>query len=318
MLRPRDNQRSRVYAWERACIEKLAHSDLGVPDFATLEECASFADPIWVKERGRVGLARQEAPSIERPHRGQRRGYAHADHRITLPKWTRSRWYILHELAHRLTPHDEAHGPRFVGVLIGLVSRWLEYDTQQLMALADEMGVRYFVRSVGVVPVRGPAWHVERAVRMHGPMTLIDLSCHLSLAEGQDLTPPQVRGAALHLIKACRARWLRKKLVLIGDAAPKAPEPPKPPRPKRPAPRNKQQQARALAERIGAEIECDGHGCTIWVYPPDGLFTSDEDDPFQVDGHYCDEWAEALERVKVYEQRKYPGGIAPDNPGENK
>lgn len=291
MLRPRDNQRSRVYAWERACIEKLAHSDLGVPDFATLEECASFADPIWVKERGRVGLARQEAPSIERPHRGQRRGYAHADHRITLPKWTRSRWYILHELAHRLTPHDEAHGPRFVGVLIGLVSRWLEYDTQQLMALADEMGVKYFVRSVGVVPVRGPAWHVERAIRMHGPMTLMDLASHLSLAERLDLLPPQVRGAALHLIKAGRARWLRKKLILIGDAAPMAPAAPAPRKPRRPA-----QGVKWLAAQHDIEIERLPGG-TVMVWPPE--LPEGVEDPHEGD-HTCEDWAQVGAMVEEY------------------
>lgn len=215
MPRSRDNQRSRVYAWERACVEQLAHSDIYDAEFQTLDECAEFAAPIWRKERGRVGLARQRAPVIERPSWGQRRALAHADHRITLPRWARSRWVILHELAHRLTPRDEAHGPRFVGVLMGLVARWLDYDATQLMALADEMGAKYHARSIGVVPTRGPVWHVERVVRLHGPMTGMELACHLSLAEGLDVRVPQVRGAALHLIRTGRARWLRHKLVLL-------------------------------------------------------------------------------------------------------
>lgn len=69
---------------------------------------------------------------------------------------------ILHELAHRLTPGDEAHGPRVVGVLMVLAGRWLEFDVNQLMALADEEGVAYCVRSIDSVPVRGLTWHVER------------------------------------------------------------------------------------------------------------------------------------------------------------
>lgn len=211
----RDTQRSRVYAWEQACVAQLAHSSIYDAEFKTLEECADYAAPIWRKERGRVGLARAAGPRIERPHRGQRKGLAHPDGRITLPRWARSRWVILHEMAHLLTPRDEPHGPRFVGVLIGLIARHLDYDATQLMALADEMGVKYHVRTVGVVPVRGPVWHVERVVRLHGPMTEMDLACHLSLAEGIDITPPQVRGAALHLIKCGRARWLRHKLVLL-------------------------------------------------------------------------------------------------------
>jgi putative metallohydrolase (TIGR04338 family) len=229
----RDNQRSKVYAWERACVQQLAHSGFYDAEFKTLEECAEYAAPIWAKERGRVGRSNIRAPKIERPNRGQRSALAHSgdgwdyvgagEHkrnggRITLPRWARSRWVILHELTHRLTPRDEAHGPRFVGVLMGLVSRWLDYDATQLMNLADEMSVRYYVRSIGVVPTHGPVWHVERAVRHHGAMTEMDLACHLSLSEGVDITPPQVRGAALHLIRTGRARWLRKKLVLLEAA----------------------------------------------------------------------------------------------------
>lgn len=217
MSKGRDNQRSRVYAWENQAVRNFTGKSSGIPEFETLDQCTEFATPIWRKERGRVGLARRSAPTIERPHWGQRRAWAHADHRITLPRWARSRWVILHELAHHLTPWDEAHGPRFVGVLIGLAARWLDYDVQQLMALADEMGVRYHVRSIGVVPVHGPTWHVQRALQRHRPMTAMDLACHLSLVEGVDITPRQVRGAALPLIRAGRARWLRKKLVpLLG------------------------------------------------------------------------------------------------------
>lgn len=218
-LRGRENQRSRVYAWERRCLRELGRTDISSAEFDSLDECAAYAEPVWRKERGRVGLARHAAPSIERPHRGQRRALAHPDHRITLPRWARSRWVILHELAHRLTPRDEAHGPRFVGVLMGLAARWLEFDVNQLMALADEEGVAYYVRSIGCVPVRGLTWHVERALRHHGPMTEIDLACHLSLAEGVDATPRQVRGAALQLIRQGGARWLRRKLTLTSAAA---------------------------------------------------------------------------------------------------
>lgn len=210
----RDGQRSRVYAWERRCVKELGRGNISIAEFESLQECASYAEPIWRKERGRVGMAERAAPTIERPHRGQRRALAHFGHRITLPRWVRSRWIILHELAHRLTAMDEPLGPRFVGVLIGLACRWLDYDANQLMALADEEGVAYYVRSIGSVPVRGLTWHVERAVRHHGPMTEIDLACYLSLAQGVDATPRQVRGAALQLIRRGGARWLRHKLTL--------------------------------------------------------------------------------------------------------
>lgn len=139
-----DRQRSKVYSWERACVASLGRSSIHSPEFETLQECSAFADPIWRKERARVGLAGRAAPTIERPHR------------ITLPRWTRSRWIVLHELAHHLPPGDQ-----------------------------------------------------------HGPMTEMEMACHISLAEGVDITPPKVRGAALHLVRTGQARWLRHKLVLL-------------------------------------------------------------------------------------------------------
>jgi hypothetical protein len=218
MNRPRDNQRSRVYAWERSFLRSVGKR-IDDAEFDTIEECDAWLKPIWRAERGRVGLAKQLRPSVERPHWGQQSALAHSDHRITLPRWARSRWVILHEAAHRLTPRDEAHGPRFVGVLMGLAARHLDYDANAMMLLADEMGVRYHVRSIGCVPVHGPAWHLERALREHGPGTPMELACHLSLACSVDITVRQVRGAALPLIRRGQVRFLRHKLVLLGGAS---------------------------------------------------------------------------------------------------
>ena len=212
-MRGRDNQRSRVYGWERAAVREVTRRRFDEPEFDSLEECRTWALPIWRKERGRVNLARKVAPAIERPSWGQRRALAHDDHRITLPRWARSRWVILHELAHRLTPHDEAHGPRFVGVLIGLVCRWMDFDAAQLMRMADDCGVRYYVRSVGVVPVHGPAWHVRRTLRDAGrPMTPMEIACDLDIGSGVDINYKQVLGAALSLVRDGKARWRGKRL----------------------------------------------------------------------------------------------------------
>lgn len=217
--RPRDNQRSRVYAWERAVLVKLAGRSLYLGEFTILDECEAFMAPIWRAERGRVGLAKMTAPSLARNLWGQRKATASADHVIKLPRWARSRWVILHEMAHRLTPQDEAHGPRFVGVLIGLAARWLDYDASQLMALADEMGVKYYVRSIGVVPHRGTAWHVNRTIRRHGAMSAMDIACHLSLVEGVDVSFKQVNGAAVSLISSGKAKWYRGRLKALGEGS---------------------------------------------------------------------------------------------------
>ena len=203
-LRGRDNQRSKVYAWERKI--KGYHR---APTWTTIDEVVAFAKPVWNAERGRYGLGGQAMPLFQPASWGQRNALAMHDHRIKLPRWARQEPVVLHEMAHRLTPRDEAHGPRFVGVLIGLLSRHAGYVAEELMALADEMGVKYHVRAVGSVPVRGPAWLIERAVREEGPMSEMDLACWC------DLTYLQVRGAAMYLHRHGVARWLRGKLVLL-------------------------------------------------------------------------------------------------------
>lgn len=295
MARPRDTQRSRVYAWEGVACKAASGRSEHEPEFRKLEECEEFALPIWRAERGRVGHAKKAAPSIERPHRGQQSALAHADHRITLPRWARSRWVILHEMAHRLNAgHDGAsHGPRFVGILIGLLSRHLGLDAGLLMRLADERGVKYHVRSIGVVPVVGAAHHVERALRGQPPMTAMDLACHLSLVDGVDITPSQVRGAALRLIRDGRARWLRGKLVPQGDLAPPQPQEPK-------AKRVSQHELlEARAVKHGIVVERDGPG-SYWVTAPNH-FDLDEspDDPLEGD-HWCASIDEAREKVDIY------------------
>jgi hypothetical protein len=213
MCNQRDRQRSRVYAWEKAAstnLTRMVDGQVGIhrhtySEFETLAQCSEFLAPIWAAERGRYGRSRVPMPTIERPSWGQRSALAHWDHRITLPKWARNRWVILHEAAHRLTPGDEAHGPRFVGVLIGLLARHGGYDAYELMAAADEAGVKYHVRSVGSVPVQSLSERLHRLL----PVQEMDAAFEL------DVSWRQVRGASLQLVRAGLAIWKRDRLLPI-------------------------------------------------------------------------------------------------------
>jgi multidrug efflux pump subunit AcrA (membrane-fusion protein) len=62
-------------------------------------------------------------------------------------------------------------------------------------------------------------------------------------------------------------------------------------------------QARSLAKKHGIDVSIDTDVHTIWIYPPDGMYANEEDDPWY-DHHYVDTWEEALERVTDYIQRK--------------
>lgn len=281
MTRGRDNQRSRVYAWE----DKASGGRDGNAVWDTLEECEAFLKPIWRAERGRAGLAKRPMPTFSRNLWGQRRASASSSlNELKIPRWARSPWSVLHEAAHILTPADEAHGPRFVGILIGLLARHDNRDANELMALADEMGVAYHVRSIGVVPTRGIAWRLEQALRQERPMAEMDLACWL------DVSYLQVRGAAMHLIRMGKARWHYGKLVPAGALLP--PAPPAPPAKRAATGRSVSARAKAL----GIEIERQAGGYMLW--PPDGMAA--EDDPYEGD-HWADDWAAVTRMVAAYE-----------------
>jgi hypothetical protein len=204
--RIRDSQRSRVYAWE-AKIEGY----YGLPEWKTIEEVHAWAAPIWKAERGRYGLAKMHLPEFVSSSWGQRRALAFKGlHRISLPLWARQKTCVLHELAHLLTPGDESHGARFVGVLIGLLARHAGYRADELMKLADEMGVAYYVRSIGAVPVH------SLTERLLGLLPISEMDAAFEL----DVSWRQVRGASIRLLQHKRARWLRGKLVPIQSMIP--------------------------------------------------------------------------------------------------
>lgn len=196
----RDTQKSRVYAWERAVTKGACYRQT----IKTVDEVAAWLQPIWRAERGRYGRAKVPMPEIRPAHWGQRSAIAYS-RSISLPLWARNPWVILHEAAHVLNRKEGAasHGPRFVGILIGLVCRHLGHDANDLMAAADEMGVTYDVRSVGAVPVI-PLW---RKVEPLLPCTAIEAAVALGVSYRE------VLGASLHLLRAGSARWRGRVLV---------------------------------------------------------------------------------------------------------
>lgn len=207
-LRQHDTQRSAVYAWERA-VALVDRRDLYTATWDSLDDVRAWAEPIWRKERGRYGRAGKAVPAIERPHRGQRSAIAHYDGRITLPRWARSPWVVLHEMAHHLAFGDR-HGPRFVGVLIGLAARHLGHDACELMRLADEGCVKYSVRSIGVVSVFGLQERALKALATEGPMSPMDLACWLSIGTAYDAaTVTQIRAALLWPVRRGQVRLVR-------------------------------------------------------------------------------------------------------------
>jgi hypothetical protein len=115
-MKPRDSQRSKVYAWERECLRPLDDEPLAI------EECAALVAEVWAWHQGAAG----EAPTVQAA-RGTRGFYLPALHKITLAPRARRRYYVLHEVAHAILPASKTlawHSPEWCAVYARLLERF--------------------------------------------------------------------------------------------------------------------------------------------------------------------------------------------------
>lgn len=204
----RDTQRKAVYRWER-----FARPDIH-GEAMSFDEVTALVTRTWRAERGRYGQPKVPPPSIAdgRGTSNARGGYG----RLNMPRWARNPWVIMHEVAHALGHSNMLssrqnrcawHGPRFVGILIGLACRHIGEDCDRLTALADEHGVKYDVRSIGIVPTY--PW-ANRVVKLL-PCTIMDAAIELNVSYRV------IQGAVLQLIRQGQARYFRSKVIRISS-----------------------------------------------------------------------------------------------------
>lgn len=141
---PRDTQRARVYAAER--LIEWTDDDL------TLEECRSYCRSVSRSAWFRRTFAWSAGREITvHDGRGCRNALA-ASGSITLPRWARRHWVILHEIAHCVTSgRHAAHGPEFVANLLKLYRHFLGSEAYAIVreAMADH-GVRAGARKLRI------------------------------------------------------------------------------------------------------------------------------------------------------------------------
>lgn len=127
MKRLRDSQRRKVYRWEAAMIEMY-----GITATLSIDDCQKLVNRIC-DDYGRT------APDVLDGRGRNSACYKTSSHTICLPKWTRSRWYVCHELAHSFLNRNayiEAHGKEFVAMHIGLLAR---YAREEVKASVDAL-----------------------------------------------------------------------------------------------------------------------------------------------------------------------------------
>jgi hypothetical protein len=208
----RDFQRSRVYAWEKA------NGYFRDMDTISMEACQAYATKVFASERGRYGLAGRGAPEVRRG-RGRSEASWHG-HYIKLGTKGRRPATIVHEVAHCLTPGDQpggAHGPRFVGVLIGLMARHLGADRDALVASAEEMGVKVNLTAIGATPTYGWSRRVLDALNANGGRAANEME----IAVWLQVSYRVVRGGILTLVRQGKVRRQGRQVVML-SCAPKA------------------------------------------------------------------------------------------------
>jgi len=134
MMTGRDEQRSRVYAWEDKII---------VPRDSSLIAYAAaqgMVEAIWSE----LGL--RYPPRVEPlPKQATTRMADGSRLALRLPLQTPS-WCLLHELVHALTSthdgHSNQHGPAYVGIYVQLLVRYLRLPQPWLLATLERARVQ--------------------------------------------------------------------------------------------------------------------------------------------------------------------------------
>ena len=141
---PIDSQRGRLYAAESQ-IKAFLRDKL-----PTISEMQRFVDEILRGLQGHFG-SRMLSPITVLAGRRQRQATAHFFmSTIKIPKAGRSKFIVLHEVAHILTDRyygqdvTEAHGPQFAAFLLMLVNHFLgAEDYQDLLGAFARWGVAH-------------------------------------------------------------------------------------------------------------------------------------------------------------------------------
>lgn len=143
MSRVRDYQRGKVYKAEDAVFDKDKNAEM-----ESLDEVRAYMGKVtgsdhWKAQEGwqrvKVGDGRGRRAACYKPTKKQ----------VCFPLWSRSKWIIIHEMAHclthRTTKDGTGHGTHFAGHYLSLVEELLGSDSAHALAESfSKHGVRWY------------------------------------------------------------------------------------------------------------------------------------------------------------------------------
>lgn len=119
----KDFQRSKVYAWEN---EEYMWDD----QLLSLEECQKLVNENFMIDRVLVTDGRGRRSACAAINKME----------IRLPRSSRKKWIVLHEIAHFFGMDN--HGPKFMKAYIKLLSKYYNRSEDSLKASALDRGVQ--------------------------------------------------------------------------------------------------------------------------------------------------------------------------------
>lgn len=170
MSAARDSQRSAVYAWERQVARKYP----ALKRELTLEQCREMVHRVWEDYFGSAS----KPPEIL-DGRGRRRACG-GRWSISLPRWSRSPYVVLHETAHAFGAHHQ-HGPNFARLYLELMNRYEGIPLGETRTLGVHQKPRRvrFAQAAACPKPRSAAWRRWRR-------EVTDLEARLKALRGEE------------------------------------------------------------------------------------------------------------------------------------
>lgn len=162
-MRPRDNQKQRLYRAER--ILQDPKSSMKV---MTIPECQKFVNRVLARKSIIKTYGKRYITVEYGKGGGRASGGFFSGRVIRLGVWARQPAVILHEITHHLAGFENQHGPEFATVMLDLVRRVLGKEAhEKLLASYAYQGVKVKGKSGKAQRARCPksrkAWMEEQA-----------------------------------------------------------------------------------------------------------------------------------------------------------
>lgn len=155
----KDYQKQRVYNWE---TNMSNYHKLDLPQLTT-KECQRFACEIWNKYKNNFthhfskhlyycslikikkvrGGTSSMFSSLYTKHKRTKNGKLIFYKKMNLSKYGHNKTTVLHEMAHALAPRKSHHDAKFVGIVVYLYAKYLNYDFKYMVKTLNEANIDF-------------------------------------------------------------------------------------------------------------------------------------------------------------------------------